>query len=72
MAARRWSVNRQDLGTVLGSSKDFLGLGLGLRLGFLSSGRRSTMPPVRKRPCRPYKSVDSTIDYLNYATGCVV
>ena len=33
MAARRWSVNRQDLGTVLGSSKDFLGLGLGLGLG---------------------------------------
>ena len=31
----------QDLGTVLGSSKDFLGLGLGL--GSLSSGRRSTM-----------------------------
>ena len=48
MAPRRWSVNRQDLGMVLGSLKDFLGLGLGLRLGSLSSGRHSTMPPVRK------------------------
>ena len=48
MAAHRWSVNRQDLGTVLGSSKDFLGLGLGL--GSPSSGRRSTTPPVRKTP----------------------
>ena len=50
MAAHRWSVNRQDLGMVLGSSKDFLGLGLGLGLGvgFLSNGRRSTTPPVRK------------------------
>ena len=42
---------------ILGSSKDFLGLELGLGLCFLSSGRRSTTSPVRKRPC-PYKSVD--------------
>ena len=48
MAGRRWSVNRQDLGTVLESSKDFLGLGLKLGLGSVSSGRRSTTPPVRK------------------------
>ena len=48
MAARRWSVNRQDVETVLGSSKDFLGLGIGLGLGSLSSGRCSMMPPVRK------------------------
>ena len=55
MAARRWSVNRQDLGTVLGSSKDFLGLGLGL--GPLPVVGVLRLLQCEKRPC-PYKSVD--------------
>ena len=46
------SGNRQDLETLLGSSKVFLelelGLGLGLGLGFLSSGERSMPSQVQK------------------------